>query len=199
MAFKRSGVRLPLAPPILKTIDRFTSRPLGGFRVFGSREEIRSGGRNRSVTMETEARAERRLRQRQRGASRARGAPPKPAGRDRQGRAARTRRRPAWQLSGGRCGLEAAIETLERFEVPWSSPRLSRIAADQTAQPEPSVLVAKPFRDDTARAAISHPLVFSDIGTRRAGRPERPLRRCPLRHRGMPLGDGRPGRHRSRR
>ena len=115
-----------------------TSRPWGGFRVFGGRERIRSGGRYRSVTMEAGARAERRLRQRHRGASQAREAPPKPsghrprrqgavhagrapskpAGRDRQGRAARTRCRPAWQLSDGRCGFEAAIEILERFEVP---------------------------------------------------------------------------------
>jgi CheY-like chemotaxis protein/DNA-directed RNA polymerase specialized sigma24 family protein len=69
------------------------------------------------------------------------------------------------RLADGSSGLAAVNEILETFEVPVIFITAYPESLLTGQRPEPTFLIAKPFREDTVKAVVSQALFFGDAAT----------------------------------
>jgi CheY-like chemotaxis protein/DNA-directed RNA polymerase specialized sigma24 family protein len=74
------------------------------------------------------------------------------------------------RLADGSSGLEAVNEILQHFEVPVIFITAYPESLLTGQRPEPTFLIAKPFREDTVKAVVSQALFFGEIATSRLRR-----------------------------
>lgn len=74
------------------------------------------------------------------------------------------------RLADGSSGLEAVNEILTHFEVPVIFITAYPESLLTGQRPEPTFLIAKPFREDTVKAVVSQALFFNEIATSRLRR-----------------------------
>ncbi|TBW40389.1 response regulator [Siculibacillus lacustris] len=74
------------------------------------------------------------------------------------------------RLADGSSGLAAVNEILETFEVPVIFITAYPESLLTGQRPEPTFLIAKPFREDTVKAVVSQALFFGDSATLRQRR-----------------------------
>lgn len=69
------------------------------------------------------------------------------------------------RLADGSSGLDAVNEILTHFEVPVIFITAYPESLLTGQRPEPTFLIAKPFREDTVKAVVSQALFFNEIAT----------------------------------
>lgn len=74
------------------------------------------------------------------------------------------------RLADGSSGLDAVNEILQHFEVPVIFITAYPESLLTGQRPEPTFLIAKPFREDTVKAVVSQALFFNEIATLRLRR-----------------------------
>lgn len=74
------------------------------------------------------------------------------------------------RLADGSSGLAAVNEILETFEVPVIFITAYPESLLTGQRPEPTFLIAKPFREDTVKAVVSQALFFGEVASSRRAR-----------------------------